>query len=260
METSNHSTNHENRILTGNQLISDSEKIVRHFYDFFFPRLCVYCEEKLSVDEHVFCSGCFQSLEEIEPPVCEKCGAKIRGKRNKSHCTDCPPHPIFFDYAASAYNYSNQIRAILRAIKYEGREECADLAGKLMSAFFLQKSGQFHFDYIIPAPLHLFREFKRGYNQAELLARQVSRYSQINLLSRCLVRVRSTIKQSMLTPENRLSNLKGAFFVEKPEIISGKNILFIDDIMTTGSTANECSRMLKIAGANFVFVLTLARA
>lgn len=114
------------------------------------------------------------------------------------------------------------------------------------------------FDIITPIPLFPSRLRERGYNQSQLLAEQIAREHQITLSLRNLVRIRNTEHQTLLSKKERWTNIHGAFRIRNPIRFSGKNILIIDDLLTTGATASEAARALKSAGAKTVGVLTLA--
>ena len=127
------------------------------------------------------------------------------------------------------------------------------LAEKIKETEILQNT-----DMILSVPLHRNKEQKRGYNQAYLIAKELGKLLETEEQSHVLKRIRNTESQSLLPKYKRKSNVKGAFLVVHPSKIKGKSILLVDDVMTTGSTLNECSRVLKEAGAEKVFVAVLA--
>ena len=116
-----------------------------------------------------------------------------------------------------------------------------------------------NYDLIIPVPLHWIKEYSRGFNQAELIGRKISDKFNIPLSKTSLKRIRATPSQIGLSLKERTNNVKGAFSARSSQELSGKRILLVDDVMTTGATVNECSRILLQAGAREVFVYTLAR-
>ena len=117
---------------------------------------------------------------------------------------------------------------------------------------------RYNIDYIIPVPLHIKRESERGYNQAGYIAKEVAKEFNKEYYPNILRRVKNTKAQSGLARGDRQSNIKDAFKVEWKECIEGKNILIVDDVITTGGTVRECSKVLKENGAKKVFVLALA--
>lgn len=233
---------------------------ISSFADFFFPRFCIFCLEKLSLQENVYCFKCFSNLPKIDDPICEICGAHVRNKIKKNLCQSCPQPPIFFKSAHALYYYTPIINVLIKSIKYSGRRDSAELAGKLMASYVLENMKLNKCDLIIPVPLHKYRFFKRGYNQAELLADEVCRFIKIPIMNKNLIRTKFTVKQSLIPFDERKSNVSGAFSVLYPELIKDKTILLIDDIITTGSTSNECSKMLIKSGAKEVIIFCLARA
>lgn len=164
-----------------------------------------------------------------------------------------------FDLAYSFGFYEGTLRAMIHLFKYSGMKPLAErLSGLLLRALPLNEP----YDLVIPMPLHWRRRWKRGFNQAKLLARHVARRRGIPMLD-AVRRVRATATQAGLTNSNRRKNVSGAFRVaaryKKNGALSGKRILLIDDVMTTGATGASCARALKRAGARSVTLLTLAR-
>jgi ComF family protein len=144
----------------------------------------------------------------------------------------------------------------MRLFKYNKKVALADALGALMSRATIEPA---HIDMIIPVPLHPTRLRNREYNQSLLLADRVSRARHIPLSYDNLVRIRETAPQTELSRAVRLKNLRRAFAVRRPQDVSGKQILIIDDVFTTGTTVNECAKILRKAGASQVYVCTLAR-
>ncbi len=243
-----------------NKIIKNCGDLIAGFADFFFPRYCIVCQEKLTDKENVCCLKCFKKMKRIEEPKCKICGGTIRGKIKNNLCPSCPDPPVYFKFAASVFFYNLVPGTIIKSIKYKGRDDAASLAGKIMAAYFNENLSNNKFDFIIPVPLHKLRFTMRGYNQAELLSYQISKYTKIPMIKDVLIRIKFTKKQSLIPIEDRKSNIKDAFSIWSKEIIKGKNILLIDDIMTTGSTVNECSKELVVSGANEVTVFTFTHA
>ncbi|MGB9894147.1 MAG: ComF family protein [Candidatus Saccharicenans sp.] len=144
--------------------------------------------------------------------------------------------------------------------KYKGYENLSRPLASLAYKALADKGIFSGIDFILPVPLHKKREKARGFNQSELLARELSRLSSIPTLSGLLVKIKNTPAQVSLEATDREVNLKGAFQVKKIERIKGQSLLLIDDVFTTGSTLKECSLVLYEAGAKEIKALTLARA
>lgn len=143
----------------------------------------------------------------------------------------------------------------MHLFKYGGVRTLSKPFGVCMSLALPREQA---FDAVVPAPLHWFRQWRRGYNQAELLAREVSRRTGVPLI-RALRRRRATRTQAGLTGAKRRANVAGAFAVRQRAFVKGKRVLLVDDVLTTGATVNACAAALKRAGATYVAVLTLAR-
>jgi competence protein ComFC len=227
--------------------------------DFFFPRLCLVCMEKLGEDEEVICDSCRKTMHEVAKPVCPLCGAGAR-KLSKKKCYDCPKPPTFFDRARARYQYAGVLPEAIRKMKYRKRLEAVDVFGKLLFLYWKEEMGDEQVDCIIPVPLHASRERHRGFNQAEMIADVLTRYSEVPTVAGALLRIRPTKTQTGLLPDERRKNVEGAFAVPYAPIVKDRRVLLIDDVYTTGSTVNECARVLKEAGCARVAVLTLARA
>lgn len=199
-------------------------------------------------------------LDLVFPPRCEVC----RKGSEEALCTECFSQIKFMKpqlgiYSASAYD--GVLRTALHRFKFQKRKNLADPLGVLLVKY-LSHTPELkidEMDFIIPVPLHRRRQRERGYNQAELLARVVSRYYEVPVIP-ALERVKDTHPQFDLPRESRFTNIKGAFKISDSRAVYNKQILLLDDIYTTGSTIAECSKTLKIAGARRVEILTLSRA
>ncbi|MBI2818934.1 MAG: ComF family protein [Acidobacteria bacterium] len=169
-------------------------------------------------------------------------------------------HGVFgFERARSFGAYDGALREILQQYKYQGYRPLArPLGDRLAQTFKRLHDGPL--DLILPVPLHRRRERERGFNQAGLLAERVGKLSGIRLGGKDCVRARDTPPQAGLRAAERRKNVKGAFAVPHPERVRGRRILLVDDVLTTGATADACARALMAAGAKGVWVLTLARA
>jgi ComF family protein len=168
-----------------------------------------------------------------------------------------------FDFAYSFGFYEGTLRALIHLFKYSGMKPLAErLSGLLLRAIPLDLAHDAAYDFVVPMPLHWRRRWKRGFNQAKLLARHVGVRRGIPVLD-AVRRVRATATQAGLTNSNRRKNVSGAFRVaaryRRNGALSGKRILLIDDVMTTGATGAACAHALKRAGARSVTLLTLAR-
>ena len=214
---------------------------------------CIVCGDELNSERaHDMCDDCFNSLPVIQKP-CKKCGVSVLSDAN--YCLACKEEKFSFSKAVASFDYDGVILQLVHKFKYGGAKYLAKPLASFMAETF--KASGFDVDCIVPVPVTPKRGKERGYNQAALLAREVSDVAQIEYLD-ILKRTKDTPTQAKLSRAERKQNLKGAFEVEDKEIIKGKKILVVDDVMTTGSTCEEIAKVLIKAKAKEVFVLTLA--
>ena len=169
----------------------------------------------------------------------------------------CLLSPPAFDKARSFGIYEDGLRRLIHLFKYDKMRPLAKPLARHMAAVLPQLGAV---DLCVPTPLFRRREWRRGFNQSELLAAELSRVAGIQLGRRVLKRVKATAPQAGLSNRARLANVAGAFAVRKPEAVNGRRVLVIDDVMTTGATLQSCAKTLKRAGASYVAALTIARA
>ncbi len=192
--------------------------------------------------------------------ICTRCGLPFEANLPASGghlCGLCRLAPPAFDVARSFGVYEGDLRRLIHLLKYDGMRPLAKaLATKMAS--LVPRLGAV--ELVVPVPLHRSRRWSREFNQAELLARELSRLVGIPCRPGGLRRVRSTSPQAGLSHRQRRENVRGAFAATDAACIKGRRVLLVDDVMTTGATLNACARVLKVAGARYVGSLTLARA
>lgn len=164
-----------------------------------------------------------------------------------------------FEQARSFAAYEGTLRALVQRFKYDGFRPLAKPLGRFL-LYAIERLSEQAFDLAIPVPLHPERQRQRGFNQAELLVAEVARLRKIPLGVKDCVRVRDTPPQTGLRAAERRRNVAGAFDVPNPERVRGRRVLLIDDVLTTGATASACAEAIRKAGAQGVWVATLARA
>jgi len=218
--------------------------------DWFFPPICAGCGKS----GRRFCDSCLQKVSQINGYKCPICGASIAKPGNFPHCKS---QKIFYQSLQSWAYYQDPLRKSIHRLKYKH-----DIVlGDYFSTFLIKKLSelQWQFDIIAPVPLNIDRYLERDYNQADILAYPVALALQKKYIPHLLQRNRNTPSQVGKSRLEREMNVYGAFNVNL-EKIPGKSILLIDDVVTTGSTINECARVLMDAGAKSVYGLTLAKA
>ena len=209
------------------------------------------------------------AIEPLRPPLCLVCGAPLGRTDDDERCGHCDAAPPAFDSARAITRYrsgadgsgtdgSSAVAALLRRHKY-GLDQSLGraLAEYLDAAPALDADA---YDVVIPVPLHRSRLRWRGFNQAALLGAALARRLNCPLdVTSAGTRVRSTPPQTARDRAQRARNVRDAFAVRRPARVAGRRVLLVDDVMTTGATADECARVLRAAGAQRIDVLTLAR-
>lgn len=227
--------------------------------DALLPPRCLKCGAIMARTGNL-CSSCWRRVEFISPPLCHVCGVPFEFESGgEVLCGACIRRPPVFGRARAVFRYDDFSRGLILAFKYGDRTDAAPAFGR-----WLVRAGEDVLegaDYLIPVPLHWSRLFRRRYNQAAVLAAAISGETGIAVLSDALRRTRRTRPQGHLSARERGRNLRGAIalYPRHDEAVAGRNIILVDDVMTSGATVGECARVLNASGANRVDVLTLAR-
>ena len=238
------------------------KSIGRAIRDCIYPPLCFFCSAYCSDENETgICSGCLSQIHYIQKPLCGRCGKPFTHEFVTEYlCGDCLNSERYFSRARAVGMYSGVLRNAVHLFKYQLKNSLARPLGTLMARRMesVLTDGSFH--AVMPVPLHPKRLRSRGFNQALSLARFVSNYYSIPLDRYNLVRKRCTHSQVGLSEVKRKANVRGAFVVVKERGVQHKHILLVDDVYTSGSTVDECAKVLMNAGAQTVQILTLARA
>lgn len=199
-------------------------------------------------------------LHLLFPNKCPVCG-EIIGE-NDEFCPSCPEKFTVYhgnfrvenaDGYTASFEYNDAISPAIMLLKDGVCGNAAYALGNSLARTITNSCFADEFDLIIPVPMHKKDKLKRGYNQAELIAREVSHKLNVQLCTKAVVKARKTLTQKALTAKERAENLSEAFAVAAPELIRGKSVLLIDDVCTTGSTLKELTKLLKSAGASHVY-------
>ena len=229
---------------------------------FVLPVECLTCGNALSTDPvPFFCRSCWHTIRRLQQPTCASCDQPFVSSASTTYspnhqCQHCQERPPSFERAWTLFPYLSPLREAICALKYQRKYTLARPLARLMIGAL--PSG-IEVDTIIPVPLHQTRLRSREFNQSLLLADQLSRHLAKPVSATQLVRASATAPQTTLTRQERLQNLRNAFAVRRPQDLTEKRILLVDDVFTTGTTLNECAKALRNAGAGPVFALTLAR-
>ncbi|MBI4320757.1 MAG: ComF family protein [Chloroflexi bacterium] len=188
------------------------------------------------------------------PPICRVCGRHTAGVEVCDTCWRTRPS---YDGARAPYFFEGALRKAIHRFKYNRAQHLARPLAALLDEYLT--SWNISADVLVPVPLHSQRLAERGYNQAELLAREVAQMAKLPLEADCLQRVRHTESQMGLPAAGRLDNVRGAFACANPDL-RARSILLIDDVSTTGATLDACAVALKKGGAASVWALCVAIA
>jgi ComF family protein len=238
-----------------------------------FPSECRFCNAPLANASRLpVCIDCSSKIMPLEGLRCDVCGQALPEEypfaNGNGSCGECSHEAPTYARAASFGAYENELREMVHLLKYKHVKPAADFLGALIAesaTVLLPQMGEEIL--VVPVPLYKGKLRERGFNQAEMLAHAtVSRLSKqtrgkkFELKTSALFRRRATESQVGMTREQRKTNLRGAFAVPRKNAVKGKEILLIDDVLTTGATVGECARVLRRAGATQVWVATAARA
>ncbi len=224
--------------------------------DTVIPALCPVCKEN-PAGERGFCSDCISAFLRVDHPYCISCGEPFVSKEVVEHrCKWCMVKPPYFRKARSFALYDGLLLDAIHRFKYNSKTSLASPFASLMLMTEIDISS---YDAVLPVPIHKKRLRERGFNQSLLLGRRLVRHGSGRVYPMTLKKKTISLPQVGLTRKERIKNVRGTFRVVRPCDVKGKRVLLVDDVMTTGATVNECSKVLKRAGAEFVDVITIAR-
>ena len=230
--------------------------------DLIFPPCCPICKRRgESFHPPRLCPQCQGEVKLIVSPLCTICGLPFTAGEGEDHlCGDCLTERRYFTTARAVGIYQGTLQKAIPMFKYRMNTPLIKTLGDILITNCERLLNPFAYDLLIPVPLHRSRLRERGFNQALILVREVENKIHLPLDYLNLQRIRDTQPQTSLKEKERKKNVRGAFGLREEQKVKGKTILLVDDVYTTGATVNECSRVLKKAGAKRVDVLTLARA
>lgn len=225
-----------------------------------WPPLCDVCGDSIIDCDNGLCSGCWDEvMASAGGDYCPACGRDAsRYGMVDFQCGYCPDKKLHFDGIARAAVYSGSLRKLILSFKFNDRTELGVFLGSMADSAFQGSTFFEEVDLFVPVPLHWIRRFRRGYNQANILASRLTHPTA--KICTDLVRIRNTHHQWNLPHTKRKRNVAGAFAVRKGHNYSGKTLCLVDDITTSWATLNECAKTLKLAGAEKVFATVVAAA
>lgn len=237
------------------------KKINNFVLEQIYPTKCPFCGEIVSAGKknrtvhNGICGECRIKIPYIGEERCMCCGKPISNP-NAEYCYDCSRHKHFFTDGRSLWIHKGKVESAVYAMKYQNRRIYGETFGKEMAEHFADYLWKRRISLLVPIPLHPRRMRKRGFNQAEIIAKILSENTGIRMDAKVLRRVKATRAQKELGEKGRKLNIRGAFKEQK--CVEGENIVLIDDIYTTGSTLDEAAKVLKRAGAENVYFLTVS--
>jgi len=219
-----------------------------------YPRRCPLCDEPVPVTDELICHTCERKMRYIEGARCRKCGKKLADD-TKLYCEDCEKRRHAFDYGYALYAYRDMHESIYR-YKSQKRCEYARFYAKDIWTHLREEIRRMNADALIPVPLHASRQRMRGYNQSELLTRELSPLCGVPSRSDIIQRVRKTIPQKELDMLGRQNNLKKAFLI-RSDVVKLNRVIIVDDVYTTGSTIDAVAAVLRQHGVGKIYFITL---
>ena len=238
------------------------KQVTARLLDFLYPAYCHLCSTQLSQGRNL-CDTCLQQLAPITDPICSQCGENFDGQIDSSFiCPNCHNLDLSFEFARAAYQANDNSRRLVHDFKYNRQIHLASDLAQLTQHALEDRRFQPYLEkgLLVPVPLHWQRLRKRRFNQSEEITKHLARQLKLPWAN-VLQRHRKTETQTRFSRKKRLENLRGVFHARRKHhtTITNKKILLIDDVLTTGSTADECAKTLLENGAQHVAVLTLLR-
>ena len=230
-------------------------QLLTSFYNWLFPTKCVLCNNTDIFINGIFCTDCFAKITIIDEPICKKCGKLFTtGMPINALCNECETNGRLFSQARSLLLYDNITQKIILSIKSHANENVANTCSKLI--YYKYRELFDNIDFIVPVPSHWLRTLYRGFNPADIIAKELSIVSGIKV-NRSLRRIRRTEYQHKKSKSERLRNLDNAFSCKNTSLCN-KNVLLVDDVFSTGSTLNECTKTLLNNKAKSVTCITIS--
>jgi ComF family protein len=238
---------------------SAARSLAREIVDFALPPRCPACGI-ITPEPHRFCFSCWQALTFLGDPCCARCGLPFPYGDSLALCGGCLAEPPRFDRLRAAVAYGEIARKVVLKLKYSGRPGLAETLARFMLRHLPEVEGGER-ALLVPVPLHRWRIWKRGYNQAALIASALAKRSGLAVAPDILRRTRATPPLKGLGRRERALAVRGAFEVteEGRKTLAGRHVVLVDDVFTSGATAGACAQALKRGGAQSVAILCWAR-
>ena len=229
--------------------------IFREFIDWLYPPRCPVCDQIL-MPGRLICDVCEEKTPRVVEPVCKKCGKPIWDARGE-YCTDCTKRKHAYRQGKAVFVYKAGIKKSMYRFKYSNRREYARFYAKCAADVQGDWICDRQIEVIVPIPMYIKKQRRRGYNQAEVFARALGKELGIPVDAKLVKRVRNTLPQKELNDKERQHNLKNAFQLTT-NIVKYSQILLADDIYTTGSTMDAVAEVLLAGGAKNIYYICIS--
>lgn len=231
------------------------ERLAEELLSLVYPRRCPVCHGIVTPKGEMICRGCRKRLRPIQEPRCKKCGKPL-AKEEQEYCFDCAKGKHGYKEGTALYPYDDVMQKSIAYFKFQNRREYAKAYAKEVERYLGKKLLFWEADCLVPVPIHRKKLVERGFNQAAVLAEAISRRIGIPVDTELLERVRKTLPQKELNDEERRKNLINAFQIGKKGV-KYKRVILVDDIYTTGSTIDACTKILKASGIPEIYFFSL---
>lgn len=238
-------------------MISPVKTILEKAINILFPHRCFSCFEVVE-DQDGICASCWQKLTFVTKPICKKCGTQFSISIDEDFlCPACIQDSAHFTCGRHLLKFDEHSKKLIHAFKYHDKTILANFFARLL--YNKHQELMQGYDMIIPVPMHRWKRVLRMYNQAELFAKALTGYSSIPTCLDILKKTKFTKSQVSLRRKDRYKNLNNTISISQGGNIRGKNIILVDDVMTTGITLKICANLLKEAGARNILMFSIAR-
>lgn len=228
--------------------------VIKYFsksvFDYILPRFCCACKTKLSISQDTICDSCFSKIQKSTP-------ARLQHEFERKFANK---NIITGFYAPFVFEKDKELQHAIHALKYQNKFGVGIFLGSVIACEIKKIKSDWHFDLVIPIPLHHLKKAERGYNQSYFIAKGVGKVLKTKSSDRIVKRIKYTESQTKMNLNEREQNISQAFKIIFKDAVAGKNILLLDDVITTGATISECGKILLDAGAKKIYAASIAIA
>jgi ComF family protein len=230
--------------------------IFEYFKNYIFTPKCLSCNE-ITIEANEFCSNCWYKFDFIVKPYCKLCGQKLEiFIIDNMICSRCFKKEPIYDISRSLLHFNQYSKRLIHDFKYNDKTYAARTLAKLLVLRYWSEMEDV--DMIVSVPMNRFKRLFRKYNPSSVLAKEISKLVKIALVEQILIKSKWTKSQTSLSKKEREENVKNTIIFNKNYDILNKKILLVDDVITTGTTINQCALLLKEAGASSIYVMSIA--